>query len=929
VQVPGYEIIEELGRGGMGVVYKALHVKLHRVVALKMILAGELAHPEERQRFRAEAEAVARLQHPNIVQLYEYGEAGGRPYFSLEFVSGGSLSDRLAGTPLPGAAAAELVEVLARAMHFAHEQGVIHRDLKPANVLIADSKGQSAIRNPQSAIKVADFGLAKRLDGGTGQTQSGAVIGSPSYMAPEQADGRSREVGPACDVYALGAILYECLTGRPPFRGATPIETILQVTIEEPVPPRTLRPGLPRDLETVTLKCLAKVPAKRYASAADLAEDLRRFRAGEPVAARPASVPERAVKWVRRNPARAGLYAVTALAGLALFGSGLWNNARLREAFSLATHERDLARGRLVRLTVASGTALYDQGEWLLALPWFAEALRQEQGDSIREAVHRLRLAAVLDHCPRLRSVWFHDGRVTDAAFAPDGRSAATAGDDGAARAWDVTRPAAPPRAVPVTGPVSRLAFSPDGGRLLVLADGVVTIHAMGGASPGKVTVRQPEAVTQAAWAADGRRVLTAGTDGTARAWDAVTGKVAPAVKHPGLSAVAMSADGTRLATGAADGSVQVWDAATGQRGPAFVAAGAVRVVAFSPAGDRLLAAGGPAARVWDLAGGPVRELAHHEEVSDAVFAPDGRAVATASADDSARVWDAATGQPLTPGLRHGSDVYHVTFAPDGRRVATGGDDDTARVWDAATGDPVTPPLPHCGAVTKAAFSPDGRLLLTSGADGTAKLWELRPHDAHASAKPARLPPVREAASSDGRVRVRVADDRTGRTAVIDWSPAVGPAPAPLRHGSRINSVALSPDGRRVLTASDDNTARVWDTATGEPVTPPLAHAGSVERAVFCRSGWAVLTAGRDGAAWLWDAATGEAITPMPRRATWVERALTGDPGTWDLPTDERPVEELEALARWLSGHRVDATGGLVPLGNDELRAAGERAQRQ
>ncbi|HEV3258733.1 MAG TPA: serine/threonine-protein kinase, partial [Gemmataceae bacterium] len=287
----GYEILEELGRGGMGVVYKARQVALNRLVALKTILAAEHAGPEQRARFRTEAEAVARLRHPNIVQIHEVGEQGGRPFLSLEFIEGGSLAARLDGTPWPAAEAAQLIEALARAIHAAHQQGIVHRDLKPANILLslvpgllsfAEEHGQGTTDEGQRAIpKITDFGLAKLLDGEPGVstpgglTVSGAVLGTPSYMAPEQAEGKSGKVGPLADQYALGAILYELLTGRPPFRGATLLETLAQVCGQEPVPPHLLQPRVPRDLETVCLKCLQKEPHKRYPSAHDLADDLR------------------------------------------------------------------------------------------------------------------------------------------------------------------------------------------------------------------------------------------------------------------------------------------------------------------------------------------------------------------------------------------------------------------------------------------------------------------------------------------------------------------------------------------------------------------------------------------------------------------------------------------------------------------------------
>jgi hypothetical protein len=332
--IPGYEVLEELGRGGMGVVYKARQTSLNRLVALKMILAGGYAGAEQRARFRTEAEAIASLQHPNIVQIYEVGEAEGKPYVALEFLEGGSLDGRLGGTPLPPEEAARLVGVLAGAVNAAHQRHIVHRDLKPGNILLT----------ADGTPKVADFGLAKRLDE-AGRTHSGAVMGTPSYMAPEQADGQSKEVGLAADVYALGAILYDCLTGRPPFKAASALDTLLQVVNDEPVPPRRLQPKVPLDLETVCLKCLRKEPASRYASAAELVEDLRRFQAGEPVKARPVGRAERGLKWVRRYPAAATAYGlatlVLVLGGLGGAAAWLWHRSEQ------ARREAEAARTRL------------------------------------------------------------------------------------------------------------------------------------------------------------------------------------------------------------------------------------------------------------------------------------------------------------------------------------------------------------------------------------------------------------------------------------------------------------------------------------------------------------------------------------------------------------------------------------------------------
>jgi serine/threonine-protein kinase len=333
ITVANYEILSELGRGAMGVVYKARQRGLNRVVALKMVLSGPHADAAQLARFRSEAEAAAQLQHPSIVQVYEVGEFNGQAYFSLEFVDGQSLADKIAGEPQPPRHAAELVQLLALAMSYAHHQGIIHRDLKPANVLLSS----------EGVPKIADFGLAKRLEGDSSQTRSGTIMGTPSYMSPEQAWGKNKEIGPLADEYGLGAILYAMLTGRPPFVGTTVLDTLEQVRAREPIPPSQLQPKIPRDLETICLKCLQKEPHKRYASTEDLADDLQRFLAGEPIKARPVSVWERCWRWCRRNPRVASLTAaVLGLLVLVTIGS-VAAAVQINFEKRLAEQARDLA----------------------------------------------------------------------------------------------------------------------------------------------------------------------------------------------------------------------------------------------------------------------------------------------------------------------------------------------------------------------------------------------------------------------------------------------------------------------------------------------------------------------------------------------------------------------------------------------------------
>jgi eukaryotic-like serine/threonine-protein kinase len=349
-QVPGYDILDILGRGGMGVVYKARQRGLNRLVALKMILAGDFASESDLARFRAEAEAVAQFQHANIVHIYDIGEHEGRPFFSLELVDGDSLSKKVAAGPLAPRLAATIVRDMALAMQYAHDKGIIHRDLKPANVLLS-AEGQP---------KITDFGLAKRLDGNDSQTQTGNILGTPSYMPPEQAEGLVGQLGPRSDLYSLGAILYELLTGRAPFRAASISETLNQVRQREPVAPTQLQPGTPRDLETICLKCLQKDALKRYASAGDLAEDLRRFLAGEPIRARPVPAWERGWRWCRRNPAVASLSAavlvltLTALVGSILFSVVLYNEKTATEQETIRANANAVTAGEKAELASQS-----------------------------------------------------------------------------------------------------------------------------------------------------------------------------------------------------------------------------------------------------------------------------------------------------------------------------------------------------------------------------------------------------------------------------------------------------------------------------------------------------------------------------------------------------------------------------------------------
>ena len=804
IHVPGYEILHEVGRGGMGVVYKARQTSLNRPVALKMILAGAHAGPAERERFRREAEAVAALQHPHIVQIFEVGEADGHPYLALEYVAGGSLAQHLLGRPWHARASAELIDLLARAVHYAHTQGVVHRDLKPGNVLLSiaecgvrnaesgseqpvGSGFQSAFRIPHSAFpKLTDFGLAKRLDSAPGDdgTKTGAVMGTPSYIAPEQAAGKSRQVGPGADIYALGAILYECLTGRPPFRGESPLDTVLQVLKDDPVPPRQLQPTVPRDLETICLKCLAKTPEKRYATALALGDDLRRFLNGEPIHARPVSAWGRGVKWARRHPALAVFGAVTVAATVALVGVLSVSYARVRdaveqkeleaEAARTAKEQERAARRRAEALAAENETArraAVAQSEQLAReaerTKRAAYALQLAQIAAMAERGPRRALALLDDpvRCPpELRDfTWaylrrlcqredlvYGDHPKADAlhavAVAPGGTFVATAGRDGRVRVWDPRTGRTWAVLDGHRGTVLSLAFSPDGG-VLAAAGVDHRIHLW----------EFPADMLELA-----RRATNAFTFLQPLVKPAV---LAPAVAlADGLGSevngVAFTPDGRTLAAALGDGRVKFWNLggwrangcdAAALGGPVAVGLmlgrgrtrsrpvwhehefyahnGPARCLAFNDAGT-LLATGGDdkTARVWPTdPAAQVRVIDRHAEAVLAVaFAPDGRTLATANngPTPTIRLIDAETWRDTRRLIGHTAKVHGLAFSPDGALLASAAADRSVRLWDVEDGRERVVLLGHEAGVRGVAFGADRRAVVSAGADGTARVWQ-------------------------------------------------------------------------------------------------------------------------------------------------------------------------------------------------------------
>jgi WD40 repeat protein len=815
-----YQLFGEIGRGGMATVYRARQAGLNRWVALKMV---ELSSEAAVRRFRAEAEMVAQLDHPRIVPVYEIGEHCGRPFFTMKLMEGGSLAETLArrATPYSPREAARLLADVAKAVHHAHQHGVLHRDIKPGNILL-DAAGQP---------HVADFGLARRTEAGHGLTQSGAIIGTPGYMAPEQAAGRKQGVT-AGDVYSLGAVLYELLTGSPPFRGKTPMETLLQVMEREPTRPRSLRPYLPADLETVCLKCLEKNPDRRYASAGLLAEDLELFLNGEPVRARPVGAAERVGRWCRRYPLVAGLLAalfvvfVVGVAGiswkwreadlrreeaegsrrLADENAAAERTARLRAESLLVELGREQFRQALMHLDQGKTTlGMLELGHALKSIPASSEDLRRVVAGNLSGWRRKLPppLKAVLRGRP-LKSgnagpTRDADTPVRAAAFSLDGRTVVTGGDDRTVRVFNLHdgQPLGQPLEHP--GSVRNVVLSADG--RLILAGGLFKAPRLWDTASGKL-LREFAGHASETWAldirSDGKAVLTGGWDRTARLWDADTGRpLGPPLEHPDwVWSVAFSPDGRSALTGCRDRTARLWDLVSGK-----------------------------------LIGQP---LAHPDEVMAVAFSPDGRRLVTACMDGTTRLWDRASGEQRDPVLKRPGRVIKLAFDDDGVRVRTCSQDGIVRLWDPNSGECLEFPLPPGQNVVRtAAFSPDGKSFLTAGIDG----------------------------------EVHVLQTPGGGTGVG------------LACNHWVSAVAFSPDGRTLLTGYGDlpfpfgpgplpdgkGEAELWDLSTRRPFGRALPHAYTVLNVAFSPDGSRLLTGGgvlfgAAGEYRLWDGATGKAI---------------------------------------------------------------------
>ncbi len=885
----------------MGIVWRARQDGLGREVALKMILSGHLATSAQVQRFYTEARAAARLDHPNIVPIFEIGEDEDCHFYSMRLMEGRSLAEALKEHGcFPQAKAAHVVATVARAVHFAHQRGVLHRDVKPSNILL-DANGDP---------HVVDFGLARIAEEDSNVSRTDVVLGTPAYMAPEQVSGPSREVTTSADVYGLGAVLYEILTGKPPFQADTPFATLRLVMESEPRPPRSLSSRIDRDLEVICLKCLQKQPEKRYASAAELAEDLERWLAGQPILARRVSSLERLVSWARRKPELAtALGALSVILALAL-GISLtlfFQVRRESEARAVALRSEEGQRLAFQSLAVVEtnpGQAL------LLAL----EAATRASSLSSNNA-----LLTALEACREQRRFLGHTGSVHSASFSPGGERVVTSSEDATARIWSVEGVEASQALEGHSGDVLTAVFSPDGKRVVTASqDATARIWDVESGKEIVVLSGHVHALKSALFSPDGERVLTVSRN-TARIWDGRSGRAVHLLdRHTGevLCAV-FSPGGERVVTGATDSTAIIWDVTTG----AVLAklAGhnsSIYDVCFSADDKRIATASDEDARVWDTATG--KEISvfrgHTFGIYSLALTSDGERLATGSEDFTARIWDVSTGRELHL-LRHGHKVIHVEISRDGALLLTASYDKLARIWDLKSGALIAELRGHAAPLERAAFSPDGQRVVTASVDFTARLWKIRPDLPLVAPANADASGVAAELSPDGR---SIVEAHLGGSAARVLDLASRREVALLEaHGGQIRALCYSFDGSMILTGSEDMATRLWDAKTGKLLRTFSGHSAPIDSCSFSADGRRVLTVSADLTARVCEAGSGKetATIRCPRTILTArfspdgERVILADAG-WNLRIVEMSSGEEQRLPRNEVGYVTSADFG-------------------
>jgi WD40 repeat protein len=896
-----YEVLGEIARGGMGIVYRARQVSLDRVVALKVILSSHAASPDFVERFRVEARSAAGLDHPNIVPIHEIGEHAGEPFFSMKLVEGETLAARNARiwdpqAQRPGPAqlrsAIELVIALARAVHYAHQRGVLHRDIKPTNILLG----------PDNKPYLTDFGLAKLVDADGGMTRTSAVLGTPSYMSPEQARGEARSLTIATDIYGLGAVLYELLTGRVPFAGGTSVETIRMVLEQEPDPLRRFNPVLDSELETICLKCLEKEPASRYSSAGALADDLERWMRHEPIVARPASATEKLRKWVRRRPGMAmaaasavlALIIVTVVSTVAAVRMNIARRSAEEANIRLEQHVRDLQWDKAEELASSGKT-----GE---SLAYLARLVRTFPNATIPAARILSMLSVRSFPLPRGEPMR-HSRGISDLAFAPSGALLATASFDNTLAVWRVSDQKLE-ATLPHPLPVVAVRFHPSGDLLLAACQSGEAIlwdaaswEARGKFSfdplhqplldfsrdgrwlasrtgPNQFTVFETDGgdtvlgpiergdVIRFLHFAEGEDVLVVtADDGTIRLYDLPSGRVLPPeldLRNPASCAM-LTPDGRKVVSGEAR-RIAVWDRTTG-RLEREMATGLNEVIGLSISPDGRRVFGLPylePPQIWDIASGAAlsQPLTAAANFLDGGFSPDGRQVAAASAEGIAFVIDGHDGKLLVQPLHQGGSIVRIQFSPDGSLVATASEDGTAQLWDVRMREPRRVQFSGLPALREAVLSPGGESLYTSSDTiihrRSAMTGEVTgsPMEHSKGVFMARVSP-------DGRILASIAYDRAAHLWDTRTGQEIGP---PLVHEHQLTSLAFSPDSRAILTTSYDRTARLWDTSSGHPISDPLPHTRVPLHGEFDSEGTRFLTAGFDGEVRVWSAPEGRLL---------------------------------------------------------------------
>jgi WD40 repeat protein len=907
VIVGRYRLLEVLGEGGMGTVYRASQTEpVRRQVALKLIKIG-MDSRAVLARFDAERQALALMDHPNIARVYDGGTtAGGQPFFVMELVNGVPITEYCDRHRLSVRARLELFVSVCQGVQHAHQKGVIHRDLKPSNVLVTEVDGRPT-------PKVIDFGVAKATEVKlTDQSlmDTGAIVGTPVYMSPEQADPSLMDIDTRTDIYALGVILYELLAGSPPIdpkqfqRGAflemlrivrevdppkpstkvRTAEALPSIAASRDIEPAQLKRALRGDLDRIVMKALEKDRGRRYDTANGFAADVLRHLAHEPVLAAPPSRAYRLTKFVRKHRGAviaASLVVLTLLCGIAGTTWGLIraDRALTAEAKRVAERddalrkeaervkERDEANNELKhRLGIGNfllARSAYDNRDVILAAERLNNVPPDQRGWEWRYLKQQIRGG--------LFTLYGHTGGVTSVSFSPDGTRIVTGSEDRTAKVWDARTGTALLELKGHTDGVLSVSFSPDGTRI-VTGGGFDQTAKVWDARSGTALLRlkgHTGGVMSVSFSPDGARIVTGGGyDQTAKVWDARTGTALLELKgHTGgVMSVSFSPDGTRIVTGGGyDQTAKVWDARTGT---ALLELNGhtdgVLSVSFSPDGARIVTGGADGtAKVWDARTGTILVdlKAHTGGVRSVSFSPDGTRVVSGGWDKTAKVWEARTGTALLEFKGHKDRVGSVSFSPDGTRIVTGDFGGTAMVWDARTGATLLNLDGHTMWVHSVSFSPDGTRLASGGDDETAKVWDARTGTLLIDLR-ARTGSVSSVSFSPDGMRV-VSGSWDNKTAKV-WDARTGTALLELKgHTGGVWSVSFSPDGTRIVTGSDDGTAKVWDARTGTALLELKGHASDVWSVSFSPDGTRIVTGDADGTAEVWDARTGATLLDL------------------------------------------------------------------